>query len=87
MHMLAIKESEKQRECLSKRIAKKIDPTEQKGLFLLGFEPEPGVYKYIFEIRFCTVMLCGDTVCIYGIYTSYNTCTFLIGKHGFRVRF
>jgi hypothetical protein len=50
MQKRALKEIGKQRECLMKGVVrsrlesqrKKIDP---KGLFLLGFEPESGVYN------------------------------------------
>jgi len=39
----------------AKRVAKKkIDAKEQKGLFLLGFEPESGV-SYTIRIQICTV--------------------------------
>jgi hypothetical protein len=46
MQKHALKQNGKQRECLVKGVAKKnIDPKEQKGLFLLEFEPESGVYN------------------------------------------
>jgi hypothetical protein len=54
MQKRTLKESGKQRECLKQGVAKKVDPKEQKGLFLLGFEPESGVYnsKYGFAPYF-----------------------------------
>jgi hypothetical protein len=62
MQKHAFKESGKQRECLIKGVAKKKnDPKEQKGLFLLGFEPESGVHN---PVRFCTVLLYGNTAYI-----------------------
>jgi hypothetical protein len=47
MQKRALKESGKQRECLIKEVTKKkIDPKEQKGLYLLEFEPESGGVQF-----------------------------------------
>jgi hypothetical protein len=48
MQIHAIKESgpKAARECLITTVAKKkFHPKEQKGLFLLGFKPESGMYN------------------------------------------